>query len=98
MECGRDFESIERLVSHQISDHPTQQCKVCGRPQPAGFAAIKHAFDEHTRAEYVRAYGASSDDIRYREKVKEFVEDHVDVQSILDQIPLDDEPVVSAGD
>lgn len=96
--CQRGFESVERLVSHQISDHPSQECRVCGELLPAGFAAIKHAFDEHTRADYVRAYGATSDDIRYREEVKDVVENQIDVQSILNQHQTDDEPIVSAGD
>ena len=97
--CGEPFESVEDLLDHQVSDHGQCTCEVCGETHPEGFLAIRHAFSEHTRAEYVRAYDASSDDIRLRERVKELVETQVDVASVLSRIGVDGEdPAVSASD
>ena len=97
-QCGRHFETAEALIRHQANDHPRCQCKVCGEMHPAGFLAIKHAFDQHTRAEYVRAYDADSDDIRLRERVKELIESEVDVTAVLSAVVVDDEPAVSVSD
>lgn len=99
LECGRSFESVEDLLSHQVSDHGQCTCEVCGESHPEGFLAIRHAFSEHTRAEYVRAYDASSDDIRAREHVMELIEGLVDVESVLNQLGVDaEDPAVSASD
>ena len=97
--CGERFDSVEDLIDHQVSDHGQCTCEVCGESHPEGFLAIRHAFSEHTRAEYVRAYDADSDDIRLRERVKELIEEQVDVESILDRIGVDaEDPAVSASD
>lgn len=96
--CGDTFDTVETLIRHQATHHDGCECRVCGEHLPDGFIAIHHAFDEHTRAEYVRAYGADSDDIRLRERVKEAVEERVDVPSLLNQLSVDDEPAISASD
>lgn len=80
--CGEAFGSVEDLLAHQVNAHERVECEVCGTVVPEGFFAIQHAFDQHTRAEYVRAYDADSDDIRRRESVKDEVEDRVDVESL----------------
>jgi hypothetical protein len=80
--CGRTFEGVEALLVHQVEDHERHECAVCGAVVPEGFFAIEHAFENHTRAEYVRAYDADSDDIRARESVKDTVEGAVDVAAL----------------
>jgi len=97
--CGSVFETPEDLIGHQVNDHGVCTCAICGETHPEGFLAIRHAFAEHTRAEYVRAYDANSDDIRLREQVKELIESQVDVPSILSQLGVEGEdPAVSASD
>jgi len=97
--CGEHFETVEDLLSHQVADHGSCTCEICGETHPEGFLAIRHAFSEHTRADYVRAYDATSDDIRLRETVKELIEGQVDLPSLLNQLEVDGEnAVVSAGD
>ena len=97
--CGEDFESVEDLLDHQVSEHGQCTCEVCGEAHPEGFLALRHAFSEHTRAEYVRAYDASSDDIRLREHVVDLIEELVDVESVLNRLGVDGEdPAISASD
>jgi hypothetical protein len=84
--CGREFAEVEDAVVHQTGEHERHECKVCGTIVPEGFLAIRHAFDEHTRAEYVRAYDADSSDVRAREEVKEAVEALADLQVVLDRL------------
>ncbi|HKJ59162.1 MAG TPA: hypothetical protein VKA37_08035 [Halobacteriales archaeon] len=97
--CGEGFESVEDLLDHQVSEHGRCTCAVCGESHPEGFLAIRHAFGEHTRAEYVRAYDASSDDIRQREHVVDLIEERVDVESVLKGLGVDaEDPAVSASD
>ena len=97
--CGARFDDVEELIGHQVTDHGQCTCAVCGETYPEGFLAIRHAFSEHTRAEYVRAYDANSDDIRLRERVMEHIEGQVDVPSVLSRLGIDGEdPAVSASD
>lgn len=96
--CGEAFQRVEQLIRHQASDHPPSQCKVCGETLPSGFVAIQHAFEEHTRAEYVRAYDANSDDIRHREQIKDFIETRVDVPALIRHLQVGEDPAVTAGD
>lgn len=81
-DCGAAFEDVESLLAHQVADHESHECKVCGEVSPAGFFAIKHAFDEHSRADYVRHYGADSDDIRLREGLQSDIESAIDVDAL----------------
>lgn len=80
------FDRVEDLVVHQATDHDKIECKVCGTVVPDGYFAIRHAFDEHSRADYVRAYDASAADVRRRENIKEDIEDAVDLREVVDRI------------
>lgn len=83
---GKRFERVEDLIIHQATEHERIECKVCGTVLPDGYFAIRHAFDEHSRAEYVRAYDADSDDVRRREKIKDAVEDVADINEVIDRL------------
>ena len=97
--CGGTFDDAEGLIRHQADRHPACECRVCGETVPAGYLAIRHAFEEHSRAEFVRAYDADADAIREREQLLDEVEARVDVVRLLNQIGgSGEEPVVSAGD
>lgn len=82
----QSFDRIEDLMIHQATEHERIQCKVCGTVVPDGYFAIKHAFDEHSRAEYVRAYDASAKEVRRREKVLEHIRDEADIREVVDRI------------
>jgi uncharacterized protein (DUF924 family) len=84
--CGAGFESAEAAILHQATEHDRQECGVCGTVVPDGYFAIRHAFDEHTRAEFVRAYDADSDAVRRREQIKTTIEDVVDLEVVIDQL------------
>lgn len=97
--CGGTFDDLVAVIRHQAVNHPESECRVCGETVPAGYLAIRHAFDAHSRAEYVRAYDADSDAIREREELLDLIEEQVDVQQLLGQIEsAGEEPIVSAGD
>ncbi len=84
------FDEVEDLLVHQATEHERIECKVCGTVVPDGYFAIPHAFEEHTRAEYVRAYDATAADVRRREKVKDAIKDAADLRSTVDRIEDDD--------
>lgn len=84
--CGETFEEVESTVVHQATEHTRQECKVCGTVVPDGYLAIRHVFTEHSRAEYVRAYGADSEDVRTREELLAEIEDVADMQAIVQQL------------
>jgi hypothetical protein len=90
--CGRREAAVEDLLVHQASDHERVPCEVCGSVVPDGYFAVRHALD-HGRAEYVRAYDASSTAVREREDVVEAVEDAADLQSVLDRLEAGGESV-----
>ena len=85
--CGAIFEDVEAAIVHQASDHERRECKVCGADIPDGYLAIHHAFTEHSRAEYVRAYGADSKAVRQREALVDDIEALIDRRQIADQLP-----------
>ena len=85
-DCGAVFDDAEDAIVHQTNDHERRECKVCGTLVPDGYLAIRHAFTEHTRAEYVRAYDADSDDVREREEVKAEVEKTADLQKVVERL------------
>ncbi|MFB6148857.1 MAG: hypothetical protein ABEJ48_04255 [Halobacteriales archaeon] len=87
--CGEQFESPADLIRHQVAAHGQNECQICGDHVYEGYLAIRHAFEEHTRAEYVRAYDADSDDIRLRENIKESIEQSVDIQELLREFETD---------
>lgn len=84
--CGTYFEAIEDLIVHQTSDHAKSECAVCGTVVPEGYFAIRHAFEEHTRAEYVRSYDASSDHVRHREQIKDAIEERANLESVFERL------------
>jgi hypothetical protein len=97
--CGGTFDDPEGLIRHQAVNHPACECRVCGETVPAGYLAIRHAFEAHSRAEFVRAYAADADAIREREQLLDEVEAEVDVRQLLSRLDAGrEEPVVSAGD
>ena len=92
-ECGIDgcesgFDDVESAIVHQTNEHERHECKVCGTVVPEGYFAIRHAFGEHTRAEYVRAYDADSSAVRERERIKEAVEAEADLEAIAGELGL----------
>jgi hypothetical protein len=82
--CGSAFGSVEALLAHQVTDHDTHKCEVCGDAVPEGYFAIKHGLEEHTRAEYVRFYDGDAAAIREREEVLEAVGDALDTAVLED--------------
>lgn len=89
--CGSSFGSVEALLTHQVTDHDTHECEICGEAVPEGYFAIKHGLREHTRAEYVRFYDGDAAAIREREEVLDDVADELD-PDVLEDL-LGDEPV-----
>ncbi|WP_396610461.1 hypothetical protein ACH9L7_09400 [Haloferax sp. S1W] len=81
--CDARFKDVENAIIHQTTEHTRHECKVCGTIVPDGYFAIRHAFDEHTRAEFVRAYDADSSAVRVREEIKSSVEDEADLNSVV---------------
>jgi hypothetical protein len=69
-DCKQGFEDVESLIIHQTTEHDKHECQVCGTLIPDGYFAIRHVFDEHTRAQYVRAYDADSAAVRRREEIQ----------------------------
>ncbi len=84
--CHKTFENVESAIVHQTNAHERRECKVCGSVVPDGYLAIRHAFEEHTRAEYVRAYEANAEDVREREAVKELVEEEADMDEVVTRL------------
>lgn len=83
---GEVFDRLEDLIVHQSTHHDRIECGVCGTVLPDGFFAIRHAFDEHSRAEYVRAYDADASDVRRRESAKETIEATADIREVIDRL------------
>ena len=81
--CGAQFPDAEATIVHQATAHDPHTCEICGVETPEGYFAIRHALDEHGRAEYVRAYDADADAIRERESVKAEIESVVDIDRVL---------------
>lgn len=83
---GAGFDRPEDLLVHQATEHERIECEVCGAVVPDGYFAIRHAFEEHSRAEYVRGYNASASDVRQREEIKAEIEDTADIREAVDRI------------
>ena len=84
--CDAAFDAPEPAILHQTTEHPRTTCGVCGETLPDGFFAIRHAFEEHSRAEYVRAYGASAADVRMRESVKDRIDEEADLDLVIERL------------
>lgn len=85
-DCEAQFEDIEALVVHQTTRHEHVSCKICGEELPDGFPALRHVTTVHTRAEYVRAYGATADDVRIREELVDYIEATADLRRVADRL------------
>ncbi|MFC6826429.1 MULTISPECIES: DUF7565 family protein [Halopelagius] len=84
--CDGRFEDVESAVIHQTTEHERHECKVCGTIVPEGYFAIRHTFEEHSRAEFVRAYDADSSAVREREDVKAAVEEEADLERVVSDL------------
>lgn len=84
--CGHRAEGAEDLLVHQATGHRPVRCEICGTRVPDGYFAIRHVFDEHSRTQYVRAYGANSDDIKHREETREEIEAAVDLEAVVERL------------
>ncbi|KDE58770.1 zinc finger C2H2-type domain-containing protein [Halostagnicola sp. A56] len=84
--CGETFDDVEPAIVHQATEHERRECKVCGTIVPDGYLSIRHVFTEHSRAEYVRAYSASSEDVREREDLLEEIESVADMERIATEL------------
>ncbi|MCG1004927.1 MULTISPECIES: hypothetical protein [Halobacterium] len=92
--CGRTFQNIESLLTHQVTDHDTHTCEICGKTVPEGYFAISHVFSEHTRAEYVRFYDGDAAAVRRREQILEAITSTVDPTELERQLPDNVQPLV----
>jgi len=84
--CSERFEAVEPAIIHQTVEHDRHECTVCGSIVPDGYFAIRHAFEEHSRAEYVRAYDADSTAVRVREDIKAAIEDEADLRAVVEEL------------
>jgi len=84
--CERAFDSLEAILTHQVADHDSHDCRVCEQSVPEGYFAIKHGLESHTRSDYVRQYDADPEDVRRREQLIETVEETVDIDRLRTQI------------
>ncbi|WP_336021810.1 DUF7565 family protein [Halobellus salinisoli] len=84
--CSERFEDVESAIIHQTVEHNRHECTVCGSIVPDGYFAIRHAFEEHSRAEYVRAYDADSTAVRVREDIKAAIEDEADLRAVVEEL------------
>ncbi len=85
-ECEQVFETVESLIIHQTTEHDKHECQVCGTLVPDGYFAIRHMFDEHTRAQYVRAYDGDSAAVRRREEIQQEIETTADLSAVVEEL------------
>ena len=83
--CDYGAGGAEKLLAHQADEHE-HRCAVCETVLPDGYFAIRHAFEEHSRVEYMQAYDADADDVRERESVVEALEAAVDVEAVVERL------------
>lgn len=98
VDCGSAFDSLEALLAHQVTDHETHECEICGESVPEGYFAIKHGLNEHTRAEYVRFYDGDADAIKKREQVLDDVAEELDPDVLEDLLSDETADVVDTTD
>jgi hypothetical protein len=84
--CDAEYDDAEAAVVHQATDHSRHECRICGAVVPEGYFAIRHAFENHSRAEYVRAYDADAAAVRERELARERVDAAVDIDRVLERL------------
>jgi hypothetical protein len=80
------FTSPEDLIEHQATAHEQIMCEICQTVVPDGFLALAHVFQNHSRAEYVRAYDASAEEVRRREEVYEYLEANADIDAVASRL------------
>lgn len=91
--CGYSAEAVEDLLAHQAEAHERHECAVCNTIVPDGYFAIRHAFSEHSRVDFLRHYDADADAVRRREAVLEAVEAEADVDALVERLDADvDDP------
>ena len=84
--CGHRTDAADELLVHQATDHEPVRCEICGTRIPDGYFAIRHVFDEHTRAQYVRTYDADAEGIRERESIREDLEAEADLEAVVERV------------
>jgi hypothetical protein len=84
--CGHRSDAADELLLHQATDHDPVRCEICGKRVPDGYFAIRHVFDEHNRAQYIRAYDGDAEEIKRREAVREEVEGAVDLEAVVERL------------
>jgi len=85
--CDAAFDDVESAIVHQTNGHQRHECKVCGTIVPDGYFAIRHAFDEHTRAEFVCARTTLTPRRSVAGKgIKRDIEREADLQRVVDQL------------
>jgi hypothetical protein len=84
--CGHRTDAADELLVHQATDHEPVRCEICGTRVPDGYFSIRHVFDEHSRAQYVRTYDADSEGIKHRRAVREEVEAAVDLEAVVERL------------
>lgn len=85
-DCGKAFDDVESAIIHQSTQHLRHECEICGTIVPEGYLAIRHAFTEHTRSEYVRAYDTTTSAAAEREQIKRDVESVADLEKVVQQL------------
>lgn len=93
--CEYTTDDAEELLVHQANTHERHRCAICGTTVPDGYFAIRHAFSEHSRAEYLRNYEADTDDIRLRETVVEEIEATADIEAVVRRLGGDESGAAS---
>lgn len=96
--CDGGFDQPAALIRHQTADHQPVECQVCGETVPAGFFGIRHAFRQHNRAKFVRAYEADSEAVREREEVLDLIEANLDVAELRTRMDVPGEEAVASAD
>ncbi|PSP33821.1 hypothetical protein BRC63_09905 [Halobacteriales archaeon QH_10_70_21] len=91
-DCAYSAEAVEDLLVHQARSHERHECAVCHAIVPDGYFAIRHAFDEHSRDDYMRHYDADADDVRTREAALDAVEEAADVEAVAGRLDDVDAP------
>jgi hypothetical protein len=95
-DCDRAFGELEAALAHQVGEHDPHECRVCGAVVPEGLLAIAHAFEEHTRADYVRHYEGNADNIRRREALLSAVREQADLDALAERVGA--EPIAVRAD
>ncbi len=78
--CENQFKNASELLRHQMTDHDSIHCGICGEEMVDGIFSIKHVFEKHRRREYVNFYDATPRDIRYREYIKKIFESEINIE------------------